>query len=91
MIVAVRWVVTTVVETVTLADVLPAGTVTLAGTLATVEFDASVTAAPSAGAVVHSDTVAVEELGPTAELGDSDNRTAAAGSTVNVTVLDAMP
>ena len=68
-IVAVVCAVTAVVVTVKFALVVPAATVTLAGTLAAVELSESVTAAPPAGAAALNATVPVEALPPTTLVG----------------------
>ena len=54
---------------VNVALVAPAGTVTLAGTVAALELSESDTAAPPAGAAALNDTVPIDELPPTTELG----------------------
>lgn len=64
--------VTEVVVTVKLALVAPAGTVTLAGTVAAVELSESDTTAPPEGAAALKVTVPVEELPPWTVAGDSD-------------------
>ena len=55
---------TGVVETVKFAEVAPAGTVTLAGTVAAALLLDRVTTAPPAGAALASVTVAVDEFPP---------------------------
>ena len=64
--------VTDVVATVKVALAAPAGTVTLAGTVAALELSESDTAAPPVGAAALSDTVPVDELPPTTLVGLSD-------------------
>jgi hypothetical protein len=71
-IVAVVAAVTDVVVTVKVALVAPAGTVTLAGTVAAVELSESDTAAPPAGAAAVNVTVPVDELPPTTLVGLTD-------------------
>ncbi|MBI2219171.1 MAG: hypothetical protein HYU51_17965 [Candidatus Rokubacteria bacterium] len=73
---------TEVVVTVNVALVAPAGTVTLAGTVAAVLLLDSVTTAPPVGAAAVNVAVPVEEAGPTTLVGftDSDDRVAAAGA-----------
>jgi len=64
--------VTEVVVTANVALVAPAGTVTLAGTVAALELSESDTDAPPAGAAALNDTVPVDELPPTTLVGLSD-------------------
>jgi hypothetical protein len=92
-IVAVAEAVTDVVATVTLAVVAPAGTVTLAGTVAAAWLLDSVTAAPPDGAAPLNVTVAVEELPPTTLVGLSDSAESVRGGgiPVGVTVNVAVP
>ena len=60
---------------VNVAVVCPAGTVTLvAGSVTTLEFSASVTTAPPAGAAALSSTVPVDEAPPTMGLGANDTK-----------------
>ena len=61
--------VTVLVETVNVALVAPAGTVTLAGTVAALELSDSETAAPPVGAAPLNVTVPVEVLPPTTLVG----------------------
>lgn len=74
------------VVTVNVVDVLPAGTVTLAGTVAAAALlVVSATVAPPAGAVTFSRTVPVEVLPPTTLVGLSETEeTATVGFTVSV-------
>jgi hypothetical protein len=80
--------VTTVVLTVKVALVAPAGTVTLAGSQAAPSLTDSMTVAPPAGAGPLSVTVPVEEAPPTTVVGFSvsDESVAAAGVTVSEAV-----
>ncbi len=64
--------VTDVVAIANVALVAPAGTVTLAGTVAALELSESDTDAPPAGAAALNDTVPVDELPPTTLVGLSD-------------------
>jgi hypothetical protein len=79
------------VVTVKFAELAPAGTRTLTGTLASAVFeDDKITVAPPLGAATLSVTVPVEDTPPTtlAGLSDSaDSAAAGAGLTVNVAVL----
>ena len=83
-IVATVEVVTADVVTVNVRLVAPAGTVTLAGTVADAELSDSVTTAPPDGAAAVSVTVPVDELPPTTVVGltDTADSVAAAGARV---------
>jgi hypothetical protein len=73
------------VVTENVAEVEPAETVTLEGTVAAeVLPDKSVTTAPPAGAAALSATVACEEVPPETLVGLSDNEDTTGGVTVNV-------
>jgi hypothetical protein len=75
------------VETVKVALVLPAGIVTLAGTVATVvALLARATTIPPEGAEPVSVTVPVEDMPPSTELGFSLSEVSATGVTVKVAV-----
>ena len=89
MIVAVAAVVTAVVVALNAADTLPAGTVTLAGTVTDRLLFVRVTTAPPVGAGALNVTVPVEEFPPTTVVGFSDtvDNPAAAGLTVSTAVL----
>jgi len=73
-----------VVETVKVVDVAPAGIVTVAGTVAEVVVEASVTLSPPVGAGVAIVTVAVEGLPPVTTAGLSDRDDIAGGAIVSV-------
>ena len=73
------------VATVNVVDVLPAGTVTLPGTVATVRLPlTSPTTAPPLGAAPFSRTVPVELLPPTTLVGLSETEETSAGFIVSV-------
>jgi hypothetical protein len=80
------WLATPLVVTVKVVDVLPAGTVTLAGTVAAELPLESVTTAPPVGAGELSVTVPVELAPPVTLVGFrlTEERTADGGSTVSV-------
>lgn len=80
------WLATALVVTVNVVDVLPAGTVTLAGTVAAGFPLESVTTAPPLGAAALSVTVPVELVPPVTLVGFSvtEASTADGGSTVSV-------
>jgi hypothetical protein len=80
------WLATLVVVMVKVVDMLPAGTVTLAGTVAAGSPLESVTTAPPEGAEVLSVTVPVELAPPVTLVGfrATEEKTADGGSTVSV-------
>ena len=84
---------TELVDTVKFTHVAPAGTVTLAGTVATARLPLeSATPVPPAGAAALSVTVPIEEFPPTTLMGLSLNEErAVAGVTVNKAALLAPP
>jgi len=90
-IVAVALAPTAVVETLNVALVEPAGTVTEAGTVAAALFDASVTVVPPVGAALFNVTVAVEGLPPTTLVGLRVTLETSNGLIVKVAVLLAPP
>ena len=89
MIVAVVDEVTAVVVTLNVAVVLPAATVTLAGTVADELLLDSATEIPPVGAAALTVTVPVEELPPVTDVGlsDTEDSAAAPGVIVSVAVL----
>jgi len=80
----------TLVVTVNVLDVVPAATVTLAGTVASDVLDeASVTMAPPAGAAAVSVTVPVDGLPPATLVGlNVSDDSAAAGTGLSVSTVD---
>lgn len=80
------WLATPLVVTVNVVDVLPAGTVTLTGTVAAGFPLESVTTAPPLGAAALSVTVPVELAPPVTLVGFrvTEERTADGGNTVSV-------
>jgi len=86
---------TCLVETVNIAEVAPAGMVTAVGTVAVVELERSVIAAPPSGAGPLSVMVPCSVEPPTTDVGETDTAVSAeavvAGSTVSVAVLLALP
>jgi hypothetical protein len=81
--------VTGVVATVNVALLVPAGTVTLAGTDTAVELSPSDTATPPPGAAALNVTVPVAEVPPTAVVGLTLNAESVAEAAASVTVSDA--
>lgn len=77
---------TAVVETVNVAVVDPAATVTDAGTVALVELELSETVSPPVGAVPFRVTVPVELVPPTTEVGETVTELRVGALMVNVAV-----
>ena len=77
------------VVTVNVADLAPAGMVTLAGTTALVLLDVKVTAEPPVGAGPLRVTVPVEDIPPTTEVGDTAMDVRDAALTVKTALTDA--
>ena len=75
---------TLTVLTVNVIEVFPAGTVTVAGTLASTDSLASVTTTPAAGAAPERVTVPVEFLPPASDVGLSFRLATAGGMTVRL-------
>ena len=71
---------TAVVETANVAEVEPAGTVTLAGTVAAAELELNATTMPPAGAADVSVAVPVAEFPPTTEVGLTEIEASEAGA-----------
>ena len=84
---------TFLVATVNVTEVVPAGIVTDAGTVAAFQVELSVTAAPPAGAGPLRVTVPRTAEPPVTDAGDRETAVSvdAAGSTVSVAVLVALP
>jgi hypothetical protein len=78
---------TEVVATVKVADVAPATTVTLDGTLAVELLEARPMTAPPAGAALYNVTVPVAEVPPSTDVGETDTPLKPSGLTASVAVL----